>query len=183
VTGSTYDPIDAALARALFAAVDAGRLDLVATLAEELRARRLAAAGNVVALPSPPPARKTRTSADVTWRAATGRVAGHAYLRVPNLNPEGVLMRVFVCLLFVGVGCSSASAKPVNGPDGEPGWYMIKCEDDRANCIEKAGEACPRGYDIADDQKSVGAYAMPIGNAVFAGESSSYRILVKCHTS
>ena len=46
------DPVDLALARALSAAVDAGRLDLVATLAEELRARRLAAAGNVVVMPS-----------------------------------------------------------------------------------------------------------------------------------
>src|SRR4029079_14806729 len=37
------DRLDAALAAALSAAVDAGRLDLVATIAEELRARRLAA--------------------------------------------------------------------------------------------------------------------------------------------
>jgi hypothetical protein len=36
------DDLDRALARALPAAVDAGRLDVVAMLAEELRARRLA---------------------------------------------------------------------------------------------------------------------------------------------
>lgn len=75
------------------------------------------------------------------------------------------------------VGCTSA--KPVNGPDGEPGWYLIKCENDRSNCIVKAGDVCPRGYEVADDQKSAGGYAMPVGNGVYAGESSSYRMLIK----
>lgn len=41
-----------AIARALEAAAAAGRWDVVALLAEELRARRLEASGNVVALPS-----------------------------------------------------------------------------------------------------------------------------------
>lgn len=45
------DPVDATLARALALAVEAGRLDLVATIVEELRARRLSASPNVVALP------------------------------------------------------------------------------------------------------------------------------------
>ena len=44
--------VDAALARALDAAVTAGRLDVVALVAAELRARRLASAGNVVDLAS-----------------------------------------------------------------------------------------------------------------------------------
>lgn len=44
------DALDLALARALSLAVEAGRLDLVTSIAEELRARRLAAAGNVVEL-------------------------------------------------------------------------------------------------------------------------------------
>lgn len=44
--------VDAALVRALDAAVIAGRLDVVGLLTEELRARRLAAAGNVVEIDS-----------------------------------------------------------------------------------------------------------------------------------
>jgi hypothetical protein len=44
------DPVEAALARALDAAVAAGRLDGVAAIVEELRARRLAAESNVVRL-------------------------------------------------------------------------------------------------------------------------------------
>jgi hypothetical protein len=46
------DPVEGALAQALDAAAAAGRFDVVAQLAEELRARRLASAGNVVELPT-----------------------------------------------------------------------------------------------------------------------------------
>ncbi len=44
------DPVEAALAHALGRAAEAGRFDVVAQLAKELEARRLARAGNVVAL-------------------------------------------------------------------------------------------------------------------------------------
>lgn len=44
--------VDLAFARALSVAVDAGRLDLVSTVTEKLRARRLAASSNVVELPT-----------------------------------------------------------------------------------------------------------------------------------
>ena len=44
------DPVEAALCRALEAAATAGRFDVVSQLAKELEARRLAGAGNVVAL-------------------------------------------------------------------------------------------------------------------------------------
>ncbi|MFO0673462.1 MAG: hypothetical protein U0235_28240 [Polyangiaceae bacterium] len=46
------DVVEDALARALDAAAAAGRFDVVAQIAEELKARRLAAAGNVVAIDS-----------------------------------------------------------------------------------------------------------------------------------
>lgn len=43
------DPVEGALARALDAAASGGRFDVVAQLARELEARRLARSGNVVA--------------------------------------------------------------------------------------------------------------------------------------
>jgi hypothetical protein len=49
------DDVEAALAKALEGATAAGRFDVVAQLARELEARRLARMGNVVVLP-----RKTR---------------------------------------------------------------------------------------------------------------------------
>lgn len=48
--GPVLDALEQAMARALEAAAIAGRFDVVSQLAEELRARRLAAAGNVVEL-------------------------------------------------------------------------------------------------------------------------------------
>jgi hypothetical protein len=46
------DPVELALADAIKKASDAGRFDVVAQLARELEARRLASAGNVVPLDS-----------------------------------------------------------------------------------------------------------------------------------
>jgi hypothetical protein len=48
--GPANDPVEAALARALDRASEAGRFDVVAQLARELEARRLARSGNVVRL-------------------------------------------------------------------------------------------------------------------------------------
>ena len=48
--GPTGDPVEGALARALDAAAAAARFDVVAQLAKELEARRLARAPNAVAL-------------------------------------------------------------------------------------------------------------------------------------
>jgi len=48
------DAVEAALATALVEAATAGRFDVVAQLARELEARRLARAGNVVRLPVQP---------------------------------------------------------------------------------------------------------------------------------
>jgi hypothetical protein len=51
LTASTSkDDVEAALAKALALAADAGRFDVVAQLARELEARRLAVFGNVVRL-------------------------------------------------------------------------------------------------------------------------------------
>jgi ribosomal protein S9 len=46
------DAVEAALARALMKAAEAGRFDVVAQLARELEARRLAREPNVVELPA-----------------------------------------------------------------------------------------------------------------------------------
>jgi hypothetical protein len=48
--GNAVDVVEAALAKALEGATIAGRFDVVAQLARELEARRLARMGNVVAL-------------------------------------------------------------------------------------------------------------------------------------
>jgi hypothetical protein len=52
------DAVEAALALALDRASEAGRFDVVALLAKELEARRMARAGNVVRLDATRPGRK-----------------------------------------------------------------------------------------------------------------------------
>jgi hypothetical protein len=62
-------------------------------------------------------------------------------------------------------GCSHASATPVNGPDGQPGWFAISCKKDQGNCEEKAGEVCPGGYVTADESGREGAVVVANGNS------------------
>jgi hypothetical protein len=49
-SAAALDPVETALTKALTEASAAGRFDVVAQLAKELEARRLARAGNVVSL-------------------------------------------------------------------------------------------------------------------------------------
>lgn len=82
------------------------------------------------------------------------------------------------------VACSHASAKPVNGPDGSPGWFAISCKKDQGNCEEKAGEVCPGGYDVADasGHEGVAAFASFNQNGGSGYVVPTYRghMLIKC---
>jgi len=80
-----------------------------------------------------------------------------------------------VCLVLAACG---ATSKPVNGPDGEPGWYSISCRRDESNCIEEAGNVCPNGYVTADAGGHEGFYV----NAQAGLATSTYRghMLIKC---
>lgn len=91
---------------------------------------------------------------------------------------------LFVFAISCLVGCSHASAKPVNGPDGSPGWFAISCKKDQGNCEEKAGEVCPGGYDVADasGHQGVDAFASFNQNGGSGYAVSTYRghMLIKC---
>lgn len=53
---------------------------------------------------------------------------------------------------FVVAACAqSTNATPVKGPDGNEGWYLVRCKDDPSSCNAEAGSVCPEGYDLADD--------------------------------
>jgi hypothetical protein len=85
-----------------------------------------------------------------------------------------------VALLVASCG---ASAKQVNGPDGSGVWYSITCRRTRANCIEKAGEVCPNGYETenSSEQKGIDVDV----NAMYANASTTYdgQMLVKCRNA
>ena len=80
VPAPSADPLEAALVNALARAAEAGRFDVVAQLAKELEARRLARSGNVVVLD--PRARRGR------WGEVN---VSHAAVASPprSVNPSG----------------------------------------------------------------------------------------------
>ena len=84
-SGPTGDAVETALARALHAASAAGRFDVVAQLAKELEARRLAREPNVMPLAAKKHAdetarieaiRKTKGGVRPTWVDSALRAAG-----------------------------------------------------------------------------------------------------------
>jgi hypothetical protein len=92
---------------------------------------------------------------------------------------------VLVCLLMATVtallvACIDASATPVNGPDGQPGWFNIWCKGEQKNCDKKSGEVCPHGYDLVDVSENT-------DTTVVANHSGyifpNYRgtMVIKCH--
>lgn len=77
------------------------------------------------------------------------------------------------CMLLVGCG---ASATQVSGPDGSHNWYSITCRRNQSNCIEKAGEVCPRGYVTADSD----GRTQLVANELYVAEAYNGEMLVKC---
>jgi hypothetical protein len=78
------------------------------------------------------------------------------------------------------VGCSRSGATPVNGPDGQPGWFNVWCKVDQGNCDKKSNEVCPDGYELVDISENAGT---PFANYKSAYVFPSYRgyMLIKCH--
>ena len=81
-------------------------------------------------------------------------------------------------------GCESASSRPVNGPDGEPGWYSISCRQDMGNCEEEAGSVCPHGYVTANETEHerpvmVSTYNA-YGGSTYVGHKYRGHLLIKC---
>jgi hypothetical protein len=95
-------------------------------------------------------------------------------------------IRTFAGLVAVVcvAGCSHASAKPVNGPDGEPGWFAISCKKDEGYCEEKAGDVCPGGYDVMDAAGHEGVAAVatvnPSGGSAYVVPTYRGHMLIKC---
>jgi hypothetical protein len=82
------------------------------------------------------------------------------------------------------VACEGAESRPVNGPDGEGGWYTITCRHDMGNCEEEAGNLCPHGYVTADADESEHPVAFSTynqsGGTTYVGHKFRGHMLVKC---
>ncbi len=80
-------------------------------------------------------------------------------------------MKFLIFILFFGC----ASSTKVMLPSGENG-FSIHCDDDKTYCYEKAQEVCPKGYDIADQDK--GSSASMINNTM--SMSANFTMLISC---
>ena len=88
-------------------------------------------------------------------------------------------------LAFILTGC--AVSREVRLADGWPA-FEIKCGGPLASfgdCLEKAGDICPRGYDVLDKlggELPTSATAMPSGGvANISLHSGARKLFVKCH--
>jgi len=77
----------------------------------------------------------------------------------------------------------AASAKKVNGPDGEPGWWSIQCKTSQANCQAKAGEVCPHGYTVDDSSGYVGQESSASYQATATSSFGSANGSAQSHTT
>lgn len=85
-----------------------------------------------------------------------------------------------ITLTALLAGCNYSSARPVSGPDGQPGWFSVWCKVDRGKCAKKADEVCPYGYELNDLNENT--------NTTFAAYKSAYvtpsyraYMIIKCY--
>ena len=68
---------------------------------------------------------------------------------------------LYLVATAVLTGC--ATSRQIQGPDGNPA-YFIKCGSAVIDaCYEKAAEVCPGGYDMLDRGSNPNAVLMPSG--------------------
>jgi hypothetical protein len=78
------------------------------------------------------------------------------------------------------VGCVYSSATPINGPDGQPGWFSIWCKGEKGNCDKKSNETCPQGYELVDMSENAGASFAAYKSAYVVPSYRGYMV-IKCH--
>jgi hypothetical protein len=67
---------------------------------------------------------------------------------------------VAVSSLLVCWGCASIEPIPIKGPNGRDG-YTMRCSGAGRTleaCYQKAGEVCPRGYNVVSQDASTVAF-------------------------
>ena len=86
-------------------------------------------------------------------------------------------------LILIGCGGSWWRAVPIVGPDGSDNWVAISCNH-RMDCIVLAGRECPYGWNIVEDNTSVGqetrAYSSQYAGAVSSKSVKEIDLLVRC---
>ena len=74
-----------------------------------------------------------------------------------------------ILLLLPQIGCA-VPVTQITGSNGQPAFSM-KCSGmgrDRQDCLTKAGEICPKGYSILDDNSQTNGAVMSQGSLIIA---------------
>ncbi len=56
--------------------------------------------------------------------------------------------RALSVALVALVACAHSHVRQFTGEDGSPNWWHVSCPGDDAECLARAGERCPAGYDV-----------------------------------
>ncbi len=80
------------------------------------------------------------------------------------------------------------SSARVRGPDGETNWIAITCKGAQMLCVQRAGEACPHGYEAATSlghEGQASSFSYGANKYVATAQASSVHtydgeLLVKC---
>jgi hypothetical protein len=86
-----------------------------------------------------------------------------------------------LALMAALTGC--VTARPLTLPSGAQG-EVIRCNGmarSMADCYEKAGEACPRGYDIVDASGEAQPLLVATNSSLIGGSVVHRSLMVQCH--
>ena len=91
-------------------------------------------------------------------------------------------MRRVAASALILAACTHTSATAVNGPDGQPGWWLVRCKRTISDCEEKAGEVCPWGYIAGSQHEQHGMYLNINRGFGYANAGSTFNgsMLVRC---
>lgn len=87
-------------------------------------------------------------------------------------------MKKILLVTLLLAGCASIEPKEFPGPSGKPA-YMMACSGmgrSLTACYQKAGELCPKGYNVVD--RSSSTYGVPVSGGVMV--SSRESLAVEC---
>ena len=88
-------------------------------------------------------------------------------------------MRILTLLALAALsGCVTAS--PLVLPNGHQG-QLIRCYYGMADCVTKAGDLCPAGYDIVTYARDSRPYLVASGGLLVGGTVESGSLIVSCH--
>jgi hypothetical protein len=93
-------------------------------------------------------------------------------------------IRTALILIIAAVLAGCVTARPLTLPNGAHG-EVIRCNGmarSMADCYEKAGEACPKGYDIVDENGEAHPLVMANSNAIVGGSVVHRSLMVQCHS-